>query len=333
MSLKAIQYRLQFDFQLAVMTLLSAIALIGITPFTVLRALNGQWLAFTVDFSIQAGILGTYVHAWRTGNTQGASLVLAYFIGTMATVAVFVLGRAGQLWFYPAIVANFFLVERRHALLIALAGLAVIFLGGELAALPPTEAASYLITVIVCALLTYAFAYRTAMQRSQLEALAAKDPLTGLFNRRTLLDALQAVQRDFQRDREPRGLLVLDLDHFKRINDTYGHLTGDHVLVTLAQQLERCVRDVDRLFRFGGEEFVVLAIPEGEGGLATMAENLRRAIEENLDDGHGDPVTASIGGAMLLPGESVQDWFARADTALYQAKNTGRNRVVIDPNA
>jgi diguanylate cyclase (GGDEF)-like protein len=332
MKLQAIRYRLQYDFQLAVMTLLGVIALIGITPFTLLRAVNGQWLPFTVDFTIQAGILGTFIYAWRTGQTQRASLVLAYFIGVMATAAVFVLGKAGLLWFYPAIVANFFLVDRRHALLIALAGLAVIFLGGKLDDMLPVENASFIITVIVCALLSYAFAYRTAMQRDQLEALASKDPLTGLFNRRTLINALQSVQAAFAHDGEPRGLLVIDLDHFKHINDTYGHLTGDQVLVTLAQQLEQNVREGDRLFRYGGEEFIVLTLPNDKAGLATMAENLRSAIERNLDDGHGHVITASIGGALLRPGEPVQDWFARADTALYVAKNAGRNQVVLDPD-
>jgi diguanylate cyclase (GGDEF)-like protein len=331
MTLKAIRYRLQFDFQLAVMTLLCTIAVVGIAPFAVLRAVNAQWPAFAVDMIIEVGTLACVIYAWRTGDTHRPSLVLAYFIGAMATVAVYVLGPAGEYWFYPAIVANFFLVNRRHALLIALLGLLLILLGGTLGK-SVSEAASYVITVIVCALLSYAFAYRTAMQRTQLETLASKDPLTGLFNRRTLLEALQSVQRDFARDREPRGLLVVDLDHFKQINDNYGHLTGDQVLITLAQQLEQNVREVDRLFRYGGEEFIVLTLPKDKTGLATMADNLRSAIERNLDDGHGHAVTASIGGAMLRPDESVQDWFARADTALYVAKNAGRNQVVIDPD-
>ncbi|MBI4984988.1 MAG: diguanylate cyclase [Rhodocyclales bacterium] len=331
MNLKAIQYRLQFDFQLAVMTLLCAIAVVGIAPFAVLRAVNEQWLAFTVDMVIEAGTLACMIYAWRTGDSHRPSLVLAYFVGAMAIVAIYVLGPAGKYWFYPAIVANFFLVERRHALLIALAGLAVIFLGGGLNGSPLTEIASYLVTATVCALLGYAFAYRTAMQRTQLEALASKDPLTGLFNRRTLLEALQSTHRDFARDGETRGLLVVDLDHFKHINDSYGHLTGDQVLVTLAQQLEQNVRTGDRLFRYGGEEFIVLTLPKDKDGLAIMAENLRSAIARNLDDGHGHGVTASLGGALLRPGEAVQDWFARADTALYVAKNAGRNQVVIDP--
>lgn len=329
MNTKPIQYRLNNDFQLAVLTLLAAIALLGLTPFTVLRAIQAQWLAFALDLTIQSGILACVVYAWRTGDTRRPSLALAYFIGAMALVAVWVLGAPGRFWFYPVIVANFFLAARGHALAIALLGLAAMLLNGSLQ-MPAVEIASYAITIIVCSLLGYAFAYRTAMQRTQLEVLASKDSLTNLFNRRTLLDALQSVHRDFAGDSEPRGILILDLDHFKQINDNYGHLTGDHVLVTLAQQLEQNVRKGDRLFRYGGEEFIVLAMPESGAGLATMAEKLRSAIEANLDDGHGHAVTASIGGALLRPGEAVQDWFARADTALYVAKNSGRNRVVID---
>lgn len=329
MNTKPLRYRLNNDFQLAVLTLLAAIALLGITPFTLLRAIQAQWLAFVIDLTIQGGILACVIHAWRTGDTRRPSLALAYFIGAMALVAVWVLGAPGRFWFYPVIVANFFLASRGHALAIALLGLTVMLLNGSLQ-MPIVEVASYAITIIVSALLGYAFAYRTAMQRSQLETLASRDALTNLFNRRTLLDALQSAHREFSRDREPRGLLILDLDHFKQINDNYGHLTGDHVLVMLAQQLEQNVRTGDRLFRYGGEEFVVLAMPESDAGLATMAEKLRSAIEANLDDGHGHAVTASVGGALLRPGEAVQDWFARADTALYVAKNSGRNRVVID---
>lgn len=329
MNSKPLQYRLNNDFQLAVLTLLAAIALLGLTPFTLLRAVQAQWFAFALDLTIQSGILACVVYAWRTGDTRRPSLALAYFIGVMAVVAVWILGASGRFWFYPVIVANFFLADRRNALAIALLGLTVMLINGSLD-MQTSEVVSYAITVIVSTLLGYAFAYHTAAQREQLIALASKDSLTNLFNRRTLLDALQTVHREFPADGEPRGLLILDVDHFKQINDNYGHLTGDQVLVTLAQQLEQSVRKGDRLFRYGGEEFVVLAMPETDAGLGTMAENLRSAIEANIDDGHGHAVTASIGGALLRPDEAVQDWFARADTALYIAKNAGRNRVVID---
>ncbi len=329
MDFRTIKYRLTNDFQLAVMTLLGMIALLGITPFTVLRAINGQWQAFTTDLLIQAGILASVLRAWISGDTHIPSLFLAYYIGAMVIVAIFVLGAAAEYWFYPTIVASFFLVNRRHALAIALLGVAVLMLSG-IVQMPRTETASYFITAIVCALLSYAFAYRTAMQRSQLETLASRDALTGIYNRRTMLDELERAHQTFAREQSLCGILLLDLDHFKQINDRYGHQAGDQVLLDLARLLERTVRISDRVFRFGGEEFLILVQKTSHEGITSLAEKLRNAVETKILDPDGRSITASIGGALLHPGESVDDWFGRADRTLYSAKDAGRNRVIID---
>lgn len=331
MKIGAIRYRLYNDFQLAIITLLAVISLLGITPFALLRGINGQWLSFAVDAAIETGILGCVLYAWRTGDTLRPSTFLAYFIGVMSVVAVQVLGIPGAYWMYPALIANFFLTGRNHALAIALLALTALILGGSVFR-SPAETASYSVTLVVSALLAYAFAYRTSIQREQLEVLASKDALTNVFNRRTLLEELERAHRAFERERRTHGLLVLDLDNFKQVNDRYGHLTGDQVLIKLARELEQNVRKNDRLFRYGGEEFVLLAMPANFDGLAVMAEKLRAIVEQNVDDSHGHGITVSIGGAMLCPGESVDDWFARADTALYMAKNAGRNQVIIDPH-
>jgi diguanylate cyclase (GGDEF)-like protein len=328
LSLTAISYRLRSDFQLAIVTLLGSIALLGISPFAVLRALHGEWLAFFVDLLIIAGILGSMLHAWRSGNTHGPSLFLAYFIGVMAIVAIYVLGPAGEFWFYPAMVANFFLVDRRHALSIALAGLGVGLLRGHVAA-PIAEAASFAVTTTVCALLSYAFAYRSAVQREQLETLATKDELTGIHNRRALMEELERSRRNFLREGRRYGLLVLDLDHFKEINDQYGHLTGDRVLARLARLLEQGIRQGDRAFRFGGEEFVILTHSASRTNLEAMAEKLRRKVESEMGTDIGITITTSVGGALLTGEDSTSAWFAKADEALYRAKETGRNRTLI----
>lgn len=327
-DLKTIGYRLRNDFQLAIVTLLGSIALLGISPFALLRALHAEWVAFFVDLLILAGILGSMLHAWRTGSTHGPSLFLAYFIGVMAVVAIYVLGPAGQFWFYPAIVANFFLVDRRHALSIVLAGLAIGLLRGYVGA-PISEAASFAVTTTVCALLGYAFAYRSAVQREQLETLATKDELTGIHNRRALMEELDRSRRNFLREGRRYGLLVLDLDHFKEINDRYGHLEGDRVLMRLARLLEQGIRKGDRAFRFGGEEFVILTPNASRANLEAMAEKLRLKVESEIGTVIGITVTTSVGGAVLTGEDCTSTWFAKADKALYQAKEGGRNRAVI----
>lgn len=329
MELGTIKHRLTHDFQLTVLTLLGTVALAGLTPFALLRAINGQWGPFAFDASIEVVILGGVIGAWRSRDTRGLSLFVAYFLGLMAGSAVHVIGAPGEYWLYPAIIANFFFVDRRHALGIAVMALAIALFADD-GSRPGIAVALYSVTTIVCALFGYAFAYRVAMQRGQLEGLASRDGLTGLFNRRTLIDELTRARRTFERERRDCGVLMLDLDHFKRINDAHGHPAGDRVLIELARLLKEQVRLSDRVFRYGGEEFVVLAIHTGHEGLLAMAEKLRGKVEREITDPKGQPVTVSIGGAVLGSGEAVDDWFARVDAALYAAKNAGRNRTVID---
>ncbi len=330
MDIKTIRYRLRNDFQLAIITLLGLIALLGITPFALLRGINGQWLSFAVDATIETGILGAVLYAWRTGDTYHPSTFLAYFIGVMSVVAVHILGIPGAYWMYPALIGNFFLTDRRNALAIALLALAGLILSDSLFR-SPAEAASYSVTLVVSALLAYVFAYRSSMQRQQLEALALKDALTGACNRRALIGELERTKKTFERGRTTFGLLVLDIDHFKKVNDRHGHIAGDKVLMRLAGLLEQSVRAADRVFRYGGEEFVIIATPTSRDSLAAMAENLRGAAERTLEV-DGTRLTVSIGGALLRPGESMEAWFSRADTALYSAKDAGRNRAVVGPD-
>ncbi|HTG01429.1 MAG TPA: GGDEF domain-containing protein [Nitrospirota bacterium] len=328
MGKKSVTYRLRSDFQLAIITLMAAVALIGITPFTVLRGFSGQWTLFGIDLTIQTGILAAVLYTWKTGNTRGPSFFLAYFICVMGIIAVHRLGVPGQNWFYAVTVAMFFLIDRRNALVIVLTSVLVLLgsTGGRLS----SEAASFYITILVCAMLSYAFSYRMAMQRDQLEALAAKDPLTGVFNRRTLFDDLDRAHEVFRRERRTYAALILDLDEFKAVNDRYGHLAGDDVLIALCRLVEQNIRKGDRLYRFGGEEFVILVHVARQDHLTVMAEKLRRKVADKLTAPDGKPITISIGGAILLAEESVADWFGRADSGLYTAKNSGRNRTVIN---
>jgi diguanylate cyclase len=326
----AFRYRLRNNFELAIFTMLGAIVLVGIPPFAILRFVNGQWTAFFMDLSIELGILSGVVYAWKTGNLQRTGIFIACFNTVAAITASFVLGMTGAYWLYPAIGANFFLVDRRLALGASVVASTILALGGVFRS--GAEAMSFAATLLVCGLFTFAFARRATQQREELENLASKDTLTGIFNRRTLVDELDRAQRTFEREQHRCGILMLDIDHFKQVNDGYGHLVGDEVLIELANLLERNVRKNDRVFRYGGEEFVVLAMLPNHDGLVTVAEKLRSCVERDIHDPDGHPITISLGGAILRSGESIEAWFARADTALYTAKNSGRNRAVVDPD-
>ncbi len=157
---------------------------------------------------------------------------------------------------------------------------------------------------------------------------ATTDPLTGLFNRLKLDEALAAEIARAERFHTPFSLILFDIDHFKVINDSHGHPVGDQVLVELAQLVSSRIRVVDVLARWGGEEFIVLARGTTGSMARHLAEQLRQAIGE-LEFEWGGAVSCSFGVAQYAMGDSSDALVARADAALYRAKSLGRNRVEL----
>ncbi len=172
----------------------------------------------------------------------------------------------------------------------------------------------------------------------QLGLSAASDPLTRLANRRAFESRLEDEIERARRYHQPLSLLVLDLDHFKAINDTYGHAAGDEVLKAVASSLGRSIRKVDLAARYGGEEFVVIVPMTPAAGALVLAERLRALVAEervtvSTEGGaQSIAVTVSIGVAALESGQGAEAFFTAADGALYSAKHGGRNRVVVAGN-
>ncbi|MBT8769487.1 GGDEF domain-containing protein [Pseudomonas boanensis] len=168
-----------------------------------------------------------------------------------------------------------------------------------------------------------ALLYRAAVQS------ALRDPLTDTGNRIAMEQTLQREVDLARRSLQPMSVLMLDIDHFKRINDQYGHSTGDEVLKAVATTLKGKLRNVDMVFRFGGEEFLVLLSGTCREAAAMVGERLRLGILElqYLVQGRPLDLSISLGCATLLPAESVESLLRRADNALYVAKREGRNRL------
>jgi diguanylate cyclase (GGDEF)-like protein/hemerythrin-like metal-binding protein len=165
-----------------------------------------------------------------------------------------------------------------------------------------------------------------------LEGLATTDQLTGLFNRRMLDERAEAELERAARYGTPMSLVMFDLDHFKRVNDNWGHQAGDEVLKEVSALTRSLIREPDKLFRWGGEEFVVLAPHTDAEGAAVLAEKLRRTIASHRFPAVG-AMTASFGVAQWRHADSLALWFGHVDLALYRAKNSGRDRVVrFDPS-
>ena len=164
-----------------------------------------------------------------------------------------------------------------------------------------------------------------------LENMALTDSLTGLLNRHAMNQRLQSEWNRLQREDIPFGLLMLDIDHFKRINDTFGHAVGDQVLAELAKRLMEMTRNYDACCRWGGEEFLILLSNADYEGIETVYRKLHQSLLDNpvsLDDGQLIPMTFSAGANLVLANSSLDKSIKLTDEALYRAKRKGRNCMV-----
>jgi diguanylate cyclase (GGDEF)-like protein len=163
----------------------------------------------------------------------------------------------------------------------------------------------------------------------KLEFLASHDALTRIFNRYSFNTILKNETERSRRYKTPLSMIMLDIDHFKKVNDTYGHRIGDFVLRGVAKAVAARIRGNDMVFRVGGEEFVVLAVESDVDNAANLAGRLRKIIE-TTDFKEAGFLTISLGVAQYIPEESDESFFRRTDRVMYIAKNEGRNKVVVD---
>lgn len=191
----------------------------------------------------------------------------------------------------------------------------------------PIQALTFLTAFITLVLTSNGFVLMTkerADERTRL--LAMKDRLTGTWNRIRLEEAAQLEMARLERYGHPVSLIMADLDHFKEINDRFGHATGDQILKEFCTVAQGCIRNTDLLGRWGGEEFLILLPNSGFASAAQLSERIRSAVEQHEFAG-GLRITASFGFAVCQSTDSWDSWLDRADKALYRAKAIGRNRV------
>lgn len=307
--------------------MLSAAGAIGVLPLAIVRLRAGDWLIGIFDLVVVICMAGLGWYVWRTQRVRLASIALAALCTVGVVITVNLKGPIQVFWAYPAVLAVFFLLLPREAV----AACALMIIGLAPALLGQVEGitvSSVLITLLLTNAFAYAFAVLTSDQRDQLLRLATRDPLTGVGNRRALDERLSDGIAAHQRTQVPVSLLLFDIDHFKRINDQHGHDVGDEVLITVTGLVAQRIRATDKLFRIGGEEFVILVDGDIDSVAAPLAEDLRGLIESS-DMPANCAITMSIGVAQLAAGEAERAWLRRADEALYKAKNSGRNRVSI----
>jgi two-component system, sensor histidine kinase LadS len=284
---------------------------------------------------------------WKLGSLYFGVYVLLMLLGLWLPVPTMWMNKA-MLWggglsgvLILGVIAKVIRERRRSLQLFCLAWL-VFWMGGFVGIartvgwLPTHFLTSYAVQIAsMSEMLLLFMALADQFRQEQVRRLSAQqaanmDTLTGLWNRRHFHEMVIPEMEKANRYGLPLSLINFDIDHFKAINDTHGHLVGDRVLVEMSHLTRQLIRSTDLLFRWGGEEFFLLLPHTGQEDALAVAEKLRRAFASHPMTPVGT-VTASFGVAVYEPHQPLDLWINRADHALYEAKNSGRNRVKISP--
>ncbi len=306
--------------------------------------LDSPWLAWVNVVSITL-----YLGAWwclqRRINQPALLMIWIEVIGH-ATIGTLLIGWDAGFYYYlflfiPAIVVG----GGRRTPVVLLSFLLVFYLGlhalarstGPVQPLASDLTVSFVhgfnvVVVFSMAALTANYYYNTVRRAERrLMKMATTDPLTGLFNRRSLIAQADASIRQGSADAQSTALVLGDIDHFKKVNDRYGHEAGDAILEQVAELLNSVARHGDIVARWGGEEFLIFLPATGLDSALILAERVREAVAAQALDHAGTsiPITMSLGVAELAPGEPLGAAIARADRGLYASKTDGRNRVSV----
>lgn len=307
-----------------ILMLLGGLSIPSIFPFGVIRMMQHNWLLAAVDMGIVLGMVAVLVFVWVTGRVRLGSVVITVFYSIGMLASIYVKGQPIVYWVYPTMIAAFFMLKASEALAINSVSLLLLVLI-LMTKMTTLDLSSVVITLVLINLFSYIFSHRTSLQHLELNHQAEVDFLTGVGNRRAF-DRLLTDLYQPNNHHVRACLFVLDLDHFKNVNDQFGHAVGDQVLIKFCGLIRSRIRAIDSLFRFGGEEFVIVAIGANVDAVSTLAEELRTLVA-NTAFIPGYPVTVSIGIAQRSRSDSGETWFQRADAMLYEAKQSGRNTV------
>ena len=316
------------DPQLGLISFFAALIALIVLPFSIYRFTQGQVVVGIVDAVIVVAVSAVGIVAWRPGQTARAGILMTVVATTSCLAVSLLFARHSLLWSYAVLTTNFLLTTRRMAMIANVTVFAILGSHPEVFA-NHVERAVFLSSGLLVTLCAFIFSLQSTRQRQALEHLAIHDPLTQALNRRAFDIDMANTLQTHQLSLSPCTLAIIDLDHFKSVNDTFGHEVGDELLIEMVRTVRIHLRKQDRLYRFGGEEFILLMPDTDAHGVQRALDGLRERIFQTLRRPDGQPVSVSIGAATLEPDERGAFWLTRADAALYRAKNGGRNRVVM----
>ncbi|WP_076001749.1 GGDEF domain-containing protein [Pseudohalioglobus lutimaris] len=309
------------------MLAICAVFVVTVVPAAIFRIATADWVLAVIDVVWAGSMAFLFVYTFRTRRTTLPATMMAWIFLALTLSAIHYTGLHQVNWLYPVILAMFFLLDVKQALLLSV--LSVCWVIAQAYSEQPleetTNLAKSLTTTIV---LASAFSLFSRMEQSRLQHLAGVDALTGAGNRRAKIDKLQSLVSLYFRCHVNACILKVDIDQFSQVNDKHGRVLGDQVLFSLAQIIRNNTRPTDTLYRSGGAEFFVVAENTALGDATSLAVKLREIIGCTVFPG-GTHLTVSIGVAKLAKLEGSQDWINRAERALTKAKAKGRNRVEV----
>ncbi|MBE9030352.1 GGDEF domain-containing protein [filamentous cyanobacterium LEGE 11480] len=311
---------------------MAIVSVVIMTPFAINNFLRGRYILGVGALVI----IGIFVfNTWTITQysryyAKFALLALVPAVLFFTVISMQNQGVIGILWCYPAVCAFYFMLPERYAWYANIA-LLVTTLPVAWHLFEAALASRMVATLVLVSSISAIFIRVINRQQTHLRQQVITDPLTGLMNRILLQTTLEEAIAQSQRTGTEMTLATLDIDNFKVINDTFGHDQGDKVLCGISQLVSTRVRRIDKVFRLGGEEFLILFYGSDAENGYLVAEAIREAIAQwPLLTNHR--VTVSIGIATLKATEDWMAWMKRSDENLYRAKSSGRNRVMAYSN-
>lgn len=317
------------EFYTRVMIAVSACGISFGLPFALYHLFWGSMVISAILLPVVVLQIVALVSLFRRGFNAFAAWSVAIMQTGANIFFIIEVGMMASYWLYASGVANYYILDRRPALLVnVLACLAAVIFAFD----DPTYIVRYVASFAMINIFLYAFSVQLEKKNDELDRMLTIDPLTRAGNRTAMDETLSRVSNLFTRYGTPATVIMIDLDHFKAINDTLGHSEGDKVLCRVADQIQARLRPTDTLYRYGGEEFIVVAENTSLGQASFLAESIRQRIathQGNQQQAETD-LTVSIGVAQLRLDENTDSMVDRADKALYKAKSMGRNWVCFD---
>lgn len=333
--------------QILISSLFSLISIILLFVFGLDGIRTGRYVLAAIVLAACVINAGNYIFLKKTGRYRTSSYVI---VALMTSLCIYLLctggsGNTGPLWFFVLPILIFYILGLyRGRIVISLLFLFVLFLLYVpenpllFTTYPLAFTHRFAGSLFSVCVLAYAYEYTRKEGEKELlalseklDTLSRKDELTGLSNRRDIVEKLKNEKNRFERNNQPFSVLVIDIDHFKQVNDSHGHNCGDYVLQQVASTFVNHTQKRDGVARWGGEEFLIILSETTLEQAKKIAERLRKEIE-SLETSYENSIikiTISIGVTLYEADQSITDFINYADQLLYNAKESGRNRVIV----